>query len=96
MSNPLSSSTACVTVAPGKDGYLPSYACGALLDYVPSFCAALAFAILFLVTTVIHITQGIKYKKVLFSTPAVVNWYSQHNPLSMLITHHSSSHTLGL
>ena len=68
MSKPLISSTACVTVAPGKDGYLPPYACGALLDYVPSFGAALAFTILFLVTTVIHITQGIRYRKVLLST----------------------------
>lgn len=72
MSRPLSSTTACVAVAPGKDGYLPPYACGALLDYVPSFGAALAFTILILVTTVIYITQGIEYKKVLLSTPTVV------------------------
>jgi hypothetical protein len=70
MSKPLSSSTACVTVAPGKDGYLPPYACGALLDYVPSFGAAVAFTALFSVTTLIHITQRFKYKKVLFSFSA--------------------------
>lgn len=61
-----------MTVVPGKDGYLPPYACGVLLDYVPSFGAALAFTILYLVTTVFHLTQGIRYKKVLFPSTAVV------------------------
>lgn len=65
MSKPFSSSAACVTVTPGKDGYLPPYACGDLLYYVPSFGAAVAFTVLFCLTTLTHIVQGAVYKKVL-------------------------------
>jgi hypothetical protein len=60
-----SSATAtCVSIAPGKDGYLPPEACGNLLYYVPSFGAALLFAVLFSLTMIAHLVQMIVYKKV--------------------------------
>jgi hypothetical protein len=57
----------CVTVTPGKYGYVPEYACSSNYNYNPSFTAALIFAILFGLTTFIHIYQALLYKKLRLS-----------------------------
>jgi hypothetical protein len=54
----------CVTVTPGKDGYVPEYACNANYMYNPSFAGALVFAIVFGLTTFTHTAQAIAYKKI--------------------------------
>jgi hypothetical protein len=56
--------TTCISVAPGKDGYLPPESCDALLYYVPSFAAAILFCVLYGLTTIMHFVQAIIYKKV--------------------------------
>jgi hypothetical protein len=64
-SSPTSTATgSCVTVTPGKYGYVPEYACNANYNYDPSFAAALIFSIIFGVTTFYHIYQAIFYKKI--------------------------------
>jgi hypothetical protein len=53
----------CINVAPGKDGYVPEWACNSNYNYFPSFAAALIFAIVFGITTFAHIYQAFAYKK---------------------------------
>jgi hypothetical protein len=48
---------------PGKDGYLPEYACDSNWAYSPSFAAAILFAVLFGITTFGHIFQAFYHKK---------------------------------
>ncbi|KAH8703307.1 RTA1 like protein-domain-containing protein [Talaromyces proteolyticus] len=62
-SSTTTASATCVSMAPGKDGYLPPEACDSLLLYVPSFAAAVLFVVLFGLTTIAHIAQGVAYKK---------------------------------
>ena len=61
-------SVTCISVAPGKNGYLPPESCDALLYYVPSFAAAILFCVLYGLTTIMHTFQAFIYKKV-HSTP---------------------------
>lgn len=56
--------TCIATITPDKNGYLPPGTCNALWDYYPSFGAAVVFAALFGILTVIQIRQAILYKKV--------------------------------
>jgi hypothetical protein len=53
----------CINVTPGKDGYVPEWACNSNYNYDPSFAAALIFAIIFGITTFTHIYQAFAYKK---------------------------------
>jgi hypothetical protein len=53
----------CITVTPDKNGYVPEWACNANYMYYPSFAAALTFAILFGITTILHIYQTFTHKK---------------------------------
>ena len=63
--------TCVATITPDKNGYLPPGTCNALWDYYPSFSAAVVFAALFGILTVIHIRQALLHKKVgQFPTPA--------------------------
>lgn len=59
-----SATGSCITVTPGKDGYIPEWACSSNYDYYPSFAAALIFAIVFGITTLLHIYQAFAFKKV--------------------------------
>ncbi|KAL1964502.1 hypothetical protein VTN77DRAFT_6928 [Rasamsonia byssochlamydoides] len=56
-------SATCVSIPPGKDGYLPPEACGNILFYVPSYGAAVFFVILFSITMIVHGVQMFAYKK---------------------------------
>ncbi|KAJ5747137.1 uncharacterized protein N7511_008833 [Penicillium nucicola] len=56
-------SATCITVAPGKNGYLPPDSCDVLLYYVPSFAAAIFFCVLYGLTTIMHLVQAFIYKK---------------------------------
>ena len=53
----------CISVTPGKNGYVPEWACNANYNYDPSFPGALIFAILFGLTTTAHIFQAFAHKK---------------------------------
>lgn len=64
----ISASPSCVTVTPGKYGYVPSSACNAQWNYSPSFAAAVLFSCLFGLVTVTHIFLAAKQKKVSTST----------------------------
>ncbi|CAG8125893.1 unnamed protein product [Penicillium olsonii] len=57
------STATCVTVSPGKNGYLPPESCDVILYYVPSFGAAILFCVLFGLATILHTVQAIIYKK---------------------------------
>lgn len=57
-------SPTCINVAPGENGFLPPESCDAILYYVPSFGAAILFCVLYGLVSVLHIAQGIVYKKV--------------------------------
>ncbi|KAJ5337569.1 hypothetical protein N7452_004297 [Penicillium brevicompactum] len=58
-----STSTACITISPGKHGYLPPESCDVILYYVPSFGAAILFCVLYGLVAMLHIFQAIIYKK---------------------------------
>jgi hypothetical protein len=58
-----SATPSCITFAPGKDGYVPSYACNAQWSYSPSFGGALFFAIAFGISLALHIFQAFYFKK---------------------------------
>lgn len=58
-----SATQSCVSMTPGKNGYVPEYACNANYNYNPSFAAALVFSILFFITTALHVFQAFKYHK---------------------------------
>jgi hypothetical protein len=66
-SSTASSATAsCTTAVPGKYGYVPPDACNAQWNFNPSFAAAIAFAVLFGMSAIGHIVQGVYFKKVRF------------------------------
>ncbi|KAJ5312191.1 hypothetical protein N7508_003021 [Penicillium antarcticum] len=56
-------SATCISVAPGKNGYLPPESCDVILYYVPSFAAAILFCVLFGLTAIMHLVQAFIYKK---------------------------------
>ncbi|KAH7016806.1 RTA1 like protein-domain-containing protein [Ilyonectria destructans] len=58
-----SATASCTTAVPGKYGYVPIDACNANYAFNPSFGANLAFAVLFGLTSSIHLMQAIIYKK---------------------------------
>lgn len=58
-----SSAAACVTVTPGKYGYVPYTACNSNYNYDPSFNAAVAVTVIFGILTCAHIVQAILVKK---------------------------------
>ncbi|KZP21951.1 hypothetical protein FIBSPDRAFT_931388 [Athelia psychrophila] len=53
----------CVTVTPGKNGYVPPEACNANYAYDPSFAAAVVTSIFFGLLLALHLFQGILYRK---------------------------------
>lgn len=57
-------SATCITIAPGKNGYLPPESCDAILYYIPSFEAAIFLCVLYGLVALVHIIQAIIYKKV--------------------------------
>jgi hypothetical protein len=57
-------SPTCTTGVPDRYGYVPPEACNANYAYYPSFEGNLAFAVLFGLTTTVHLAQAIAYKKV--------------------------------
>ncbi|KAE9380241.1 hypothetical protein N431DRAFT_432526 [Stipitochalara longipes BDJ] len=58
-----SATPSCISVIPDKNGYVPEWACNSNYNYYPSFAAALIFAILFGITTLLHIYQAFTHKK---------------------------------
>ena len=58
-----SSTASCTTAVPGKYGYIPPDACNSNYFYYPSFGAGIAFAVLFGLVFVAHITQAVRFKK---------------------------------
>lgn len=59
-----SASSSCITVTPGKNGYVPAGACNSNYSFDPSFAGAIVFAVLFGITTFFHIFQAIFYKRI--------------------------------
>ncbi|RYN64124.1 hypothetical protein AA0118_g4202 [Alternaria tenuissima] len=53
--------TQCPTAVPGPYGYVPPSSCNALYLYNPSFSAAVAFAVLFGLLTIVHILLAIPH-----------------------------------
>ncbi|RYO40838.1 hypothetical protein AA0111_g1145 [Alternaria arborescens] len=53
----------CTTAIPGPYGYVPPSSCNALYLYNPSFTAAVAFAVLFGLLTIVHIFLAILHRK---------------------------------
>jgi hypothetical protein len=53
----------CTTAIPGPYGYVPPSSCSALYLYNPSFSAAVAFAVLFGLLTIVHILLAILHRK---------------------------------
>jgi RTA1 like protein len=58
-----SATPSCISAIPGKNGYVPEWACNSNYSYDPSFAGALVFAILFGITTFTHIYQAVAYKR---------------------------------
>ncbi|KAK4444548.1 putative lipid transporter atnI [Podospora aff. communis PSN243] len=53
----------CTTAIPDANGYVPPSACNANYGYYPSWSWNLAFAVLFGLTTLIHLVQTFVYRK---------------------------------
>ncbi|KAL2848717.1 RTA1 like protein-domain-containing protein [Aspergillus pseudodeflectus] len=62
MASPSSTAT-CISMTPNSVGYVPPEGCGNILLYEASFAAAVLFAVLFGLTTIVHIIQAFMYKK---------------------------------
>lgn len=60
-----SSSASCTSAVPDKYGHVPIDACDAYYSFYPNFDGNLAFAVLFGITTIVHLVQAILYKKVI-------------------------------
>ncbi|KAL2799382.1 RTA1 like protein-domain-containing protein [Aspergillus keveii] len=58
-----SSTATCIPMSPNSVGYVPPGGCGNILLYEASFAAAVLFAVLFGLTTIVHIVQAFIYKK---------------------------------
>jgi hypothetical protein len=58
------SSASCTTAVPGQYGNVPPDACNSNYNYDPQYAPAVAVAVLFGILTVIHISEGIVFKKV--------------------------------
>ena len=59
-----SASPSCTTATPGKYGYVPFDACNSYYNFDPSFAGNLAFAVLFGMTTAVHVVEAIAFRKV--------------------------------
>lgn len=60
-----STSTAtCTAAVPDKYGHVPIDACDSYYSFYPSFEGNMAFAVLFGVSTLVHLAQAVAYKKV--------------------------------
>ncbi|KAH8122969.1 hypothetical protein FP744_10007116 [Trichoderma asperellum] len=55
--------TCIQTITPDANGYVPPGTCGAIWDYYPNFPAALVFACIFGVLTMVHVWQAIANRK---------------------------------
>ena len=53
----------CITTVPGPNNYVPIYDCNALFMYNPSFGAAIFFAVVFGLSTLLHAYQARRYAK---------------------------------
>lgn len=74
-SSPASSTTTCTAAAAGRYGHVPPGSCGSNYEYDPSFGGNMAFAVLFGLSTAVHLVQAIVLKKVRFH---VGNKYPRH------------------
>ncbi|KAI8307212.1 hypothetical protein K4K61_003753 [Colletotrichum sp. SAR11_59] len=54
---------ACISIAPDSNGHVPYGACYGVWPYVPSFEGNLALAILFGLSTLVHLAQAVMYKQ---------------------------------
>lgn len=62
--SPTATTATCVTMTPGKNGYVPVEACNSNYGYNPSFPAAVVTTMLFGSLLALHVFKGIKYRKV--------------------------------
>ncbi len=56
----------CTTAVPDKFGYVDPTACNANYGFYPKWQDNMAFAVAFGVTTVVHVVQAVRFKKVRF------------------------------
>lgn len=54
----------CTTAVPDKFGYVPPTSCNANYGFYPKWQDNMAFAIAFGLTTMVHVVQAVKFKKV--------------------------------
>jgi hypothetical protein len=54
----------CTTAVPDQYGYVPTDACNSYYNFYPNYAGNLAFAVLFGLTTLVHLVQAIVHKKV--------------------------------
>ncbi|KAI9826787.1 MAG: hypothetical protein M1819_007258 [Sarea resinae] len=55
--------SSCVSMTPGKNGYLPPEACNSILTYHPSLAAAVIFALFFGIGMCLHMLQAVTFRK---------------------------------
>lgn len=67
-----SSPTACVTVKPGRHGYVPAASCNANWDYDVTVELAILFTVLFGISFSIHLVQAAYFKKFNLAWPLLV------------------------
>lgn len=60
----------CTTAIPDENGYVPPESCNANYGFYPRWQDNLAFALAFGVTTTIHLSQAIIFRKVMETTPS--------------------------
>ncbi|KND88824.1 hypothetical protein TOPH_06533, partial [Tolypocladium ophioglossoides CBS 100239] len=57
------STATCTTAVPDRYGHVPAGACDSYYSFYPSFEGNLAFAVLFGVSTLVHVAQAVAYRK---------------------------------
>lgn len=87
--------TCIQTITPDANGYVPPGTCGAIWDYYPNFPAALVFACIFGVLTMVHVWQAIANRKVrIIKAFFAPNLTDSNGPsrTEILLGHHHGEH----
>lgn len=87
--------TCIQTITPDANGYVPPGTCGAIWDYYPNFPAALIFACIFGILTMVHLWQAIANRKVRLVKAFFAPNFADSNGLSraeILLGHHHGEH----
>jgi hypothetical protein len=59
----------CTTGIPDSNGHVPIGSCNSYYTFYPSFAGNVAFAVLFGLTTLVHLAQAVGYKKACWTFP---------------------------